>query len=248
MSEEQLNINQNQIPKHIAIIMDGNGRWAKRRGALRLMGHRSGAKSVREVTEACAELGVEYLTVYAFSSENWNRPKQEINGLMELLVESLEKEFNTLKNNGIRLNAIGDLQKLPEKVRLKLQNTIKKTNDGQRMCLNLALSYSGQWDIVQATRQIVEDSINGKISGIDQIDEVLFSQYLSTKDMPMPDLVIRTSGEFRLSNFLLFQMAYSELYFTNTLWPDFGKNELIKAILDYQLRERRYGKTSEQIQ
>lgn len=246
MSDLRKNIDTDRLPKHVAIIMDGNGRWAKKRGGIRLLGHRNGAKAVREVTEACAELGVNYLTVFAFSSENWKRPGDEVNGLMNLLVDSLQKEFSTLKDNGIRLNAIGELDRLPEKVNDKLQKTIQSTSDGKRMCLNLALSYSGQWDIVQAAKAFAKDVKNNN-KAIDDLDVDMFKSYLSTKHMPDPELIIRTSGELRLSNYLLFQMAYAELYFTDTLWPDFKKDELYKAILDYQSRERRFGKTSEQL-
>lgn len=246
MSELKSQIDIEKLPKHIAVIMDGNGRWAKRRGAVRLMGHRGGAKAVREVTETCAKLGVEYLTVFAFSSENWNRPQDEVSGLMNLLVDSLEKEYETLIKNGIRLNAIGDLGKLPEKVRNKLLDTIDKTSGGDRMCLSLALSYSGKWDIVEAAKAFAADVSNGN-KNINDLDDSLFASYMSTKGIPDPDLIIRTSGEYRLSNYLLYQMAYSELYFTDTLWPDFREKEVYKAIIDYQSRERRFGKTSEQL-
>ncbi len=246
MSELKSQIDMERLPRHIAVIMDGNGRWAKKRGAVRLMGHRGGAKAVREVTETCARLGVEYLTVFAFSSENWNRPKDEVSGLMNLLVDSLEKEYQTLKKNGIRLNAIGDLNQLPEKVKTKLLDTIEKTKDGERMCLSLALSYSGKWDIVEAAKAFAKEVASGN-KQVDDLDDALFASYLSTNTMPDPDLIIRTSGEYRLSNYLLYQMAYSELYFTKTLWPDFREKEVYKAIIDYQSRERRFGKTSEQL-
>lgn len=246
MSRIKDEIDIDRLPSHIAIIMDGNGRWAKKRGGVRSLGHRNGAKAVNKITEACAEIGVKYLTVYAFSSENWNRPKDEISGLMNLLVEYLEKEFDTLKKNGIRLSAIGDLNLLPDEVNEKLQNVIDKTKDGERMMLNLALSYSGQWDVVQAAKAFAKDVKEGKTE-LNDLTAQRFKNYLSTKDIPDPELLIRTSGEIRLSNFLLYQMAYSELYFTDVLWPDFNKKELYKAILSYQNRERRFGKTSEQL-
>ncbi|MFO7879380.1 MAG: isoprenyl transferase [Bacteroidota bacterium] len=246
MSELKEKINKDRMPKHIAIIMDGNGRWAKQRGRMRLHGHKAGAGAVREVTEACAELGVEHLTLYAFSSENWNRPEQEVSGLMNLLVDKLEKELNTLTKNSIRLRTIGDVSQLPGKVQSKLQDVVEKSKDGQRMCLNLALSYSGRWDIVQASRKIAEDVRRGELT-VEEINDEKFSQYLDTKDIPDPDFMIRTSGEQRISNYLLYQLAYAELYFTDILWPDFDKEALYEAILDYQGRERRFGKTSEQL-
>jgi undecaprenyl diphosphate synthase len=246
MSGLKEEIDIERLPSHIAVIMDGNGRWAEKRGGVRSLGHRNGAKAVKEITEACAEIGVKYLTVYAFSSENWNRPKDEVSGLMNLLVEYLEKEFNTLKKNGIRLSAIGDFSLLPDEVNGKLQNVINKTKDGERMVLNLALSYSGQWDIVQAAKAFAKDVKEEKLE-LHDLTAQRFKNYLSTKDIPDPELLIRTSGEIRLSNFLLYQMAYSELYFTDVLWPDFNKKELYRAILSYQNRERRFGKTSEQL-
>ncbi len=246
MSEIKNKIDIKRIPEHIAIIMDGNGRWAKKRGGIRLLGHRSGAKSVRLVTEACAELGVKHLTVYAFSSENWNRPQDEVSGLMKLLSETLISEFSTLKDNGVRLNTIGDISRLPEKLQGKLLETIEDTKDGKTMSLNLALSYSGHWDIIQAAQKFAED-VKNELKKPEDLTVDVFNHYLSTGNLPYPDLMIRTSGEYRLSNFMLFQMAYSELYFTDTLWPDFDKEELYKAIVDYQSRERRFGKTSEQL-
>lgn len=246
MQDWKSELDLERIPKHIAIIMDGNGRWAKKRGGVRLLGHRSGAKSVKNITEGCVEVGVKYLTLYAFSTENWNRPNDEVNGLMELLVENLEKEYQTLVKNGVRLNAIGDLSMLPADVRRRLLETIEKTASGDKMTLNLALSYSGKWDILNATKNISEDIKAGKLS-TDQIDDKLFKSYLSTSGQPDPELMIRTSGEFRLSNYLLYQLAYAEFYFTNVFWPDFNKVELAKALYDYQTRERRFGKTSEQL-
>ena len=246
MQDWKSELDLERIPSHIAIIMDGNGRWAKKRGGVRLLGHRSGAKAVKDVAEACAEMGVKFLTLYAFSTENWNRPGDEVSGLMDLLVQSLEKEYRTLKNNGISLNAIGDINRLPEGVRNKLIDIIQKTKGGETMTLNLALSYSGKWDILNAVNLIVEDAKAGKFN--DQVvDDCMFKSYLATAGQPDPDLMIRTSGEFRLSNYLLYQLAYAELYFTDTFWPDFNKKELAKAIKNYQSRERRFGKTSEQV-
>ncbi len=239
-------INTERLPKHIAIIMDGNGRWAKQHGKHRVFGHRNGVQSVRECTEAAAELGVEYLTLYAFSTENWNRPALEVNALMTLLVETLGKEVDTLMKNNIRLKAIGDLSKLPKRTHKALLDGIEKTKDNQRMTLVLALNYSGKWEILEAAKQLAKDSKSGKLNP-DDIDEEMFSNALTTAGIPDPELLIRTSGETRLSNFLLWQLAYSEFYFTAEFWPDFKKESLYKAILDYQNRERRFGKTSEQI-
>ncbi|MGM0648946.1 MAG: isoprenyl transferase [Bacteroidota bacterium] len=246
MSKLKKQINRDKLPQHIAIIMDGNGRWARKRGGIRLMGHRAGAGSVRKVTEACAELGVKYLTLYAFSTENWSRPENEISGLMSLLLEQLQKEAKTLLDNDISLHVIGDISMLPESVQKRLKKVKEQCKNGKRMSLNLALSYSGRWDIVQATQNIAKDVKNGKIDP-EKINQDIFETYLSTKNIPDPELMIRTSGEKRISNYLVYQLAYSELYFTDTLWPDFTKNELYKAILDYQTRERRFGKTSEQL-
>lgn len=239
-------INIDNLPSHIAIIMDGNGRWAKHHGRPRIFGHQNGVKAVRETTEAAAELGIEYLTMYAFSTENWNRPKLEVNALMSLLVETLRKEINTLMDNNIRLKAIGDLNKLPARTHQALQEGIEKTAANTRMTLNLALNYSARWEINHAVKQIAID-IENKVLKADEVREELFNQYLTTKDIPDPELMIRTSGEHRISNFLLYQLAYAELYFTETLWPDFRKEHLYQAIIDFQSRERRFGKTSEQI-
>ena len=235
-----------RIPRHVAIIMDGNGRWAKERDKSRAFGHSEGAVSLNDVTEAAAEIGVQYLTVYAFSTENWNRPPEEVSALMSLLVQSIEDKTKTLLNNNIRLLAVGDLSRLPQEAASRLQRCIDETAHGSRMSLVLALSYSSQWEIVNAVKNIAREVTENKIS-IENIDETLFANYLTTKDIPNPDLLIRTSGEVRISNFLLWQLAYSELYFTETLWPDFRKEEFYKAIVDYQNRERRFGKTSEQI-
>lgn len=235
-----------KLPKHIAIIMDGNGRWAKQKGNIRIFGHKNGVKAVRAVTEACTELGISYLTLYAFSSENWNRPKQEVLALMDLLTNSINKETNTLLKNNIRLNTIGNIQLLPEKIRKNLKETIDKTSKNDRLTLTLALSYSSKEEILEATKKIVEE-VNKKYLSPEDINEQTFEKHLFTHNLPNPDLLIRTGGEQRISNFLLWQMAYSELYFTPVFWPDFDKEELYKAILEYQQRERRFGKISEQI-
>ncbi len=236
-------IDKTNLPKHIAITMDGNGRWAKTKGKLRVFGHKNGVKAVRDTVEAAAEIGIEFLTLYAFSTENWKRPESEVNALMTLLVSAISKETKTLMDNNIRLSTIGDTESLPSKAKKELLQAIEKTKKNSRMTLVLALSYSGRWDIINAVNTIVKaDNVNKDIS------EEEFQQYLTTKSVPDPELLIRTSGEYRISNFLLWQIAYSELYFTDTLWPDFRKEDLEKAILDYQSRERRFGKISEQIQ
>ena len=235
-----------RLPKHIAIIMDGNGRWAKQHGNARIFGHKSAMKAVRAVCEGCAELGVGYLTLYAFSTENWNRPKMEVMGLMDLLVSAINTETDTLIKNNIRLNAIGRLTDLPEKVRTNLAEAIDITKANTGLTLTLALSYSSKVELVDAVRKIVRDVESGAIAA-DSIDDNVVSQNLYTGGMPDPDLLIRTSGEYRISNFMLWQLAYSELYFTSTFWPDFDKEELYKAIIDYQQRERRFGLTSEQV-
>ena len=236
-------IDKNKLPKHIAITMDGNGRWAKTKGKLRIFGHKNGVKAVRDTVEGAAEIGIEFLTLYAFSSENWNRPEKEVNALMTLLVSAINKETKTLMNNNIRLCTIGDINKLPSKAQKELQESITKTKDNTRMTLVLALSYSGRGEIINAVQNIIKD---GKKP--EEINEDTFQQYLTTKSVPDPELLIRTSGEYRISNFLLWQIAYSELYFTETLWPDFRRADLYKAILNYQTRERRFGKTTEQLQ
>ncbi len=235
-----------RLPKHIAIIMDGNGRWAKQQGNARIFGHKSAIKAVRDVCEGCAELGVGYLTLYAFSTENWNRPKMEVMGLMDLLISTINSETQTLINNNIRLNAIGRLSDLPEKVHANLKEAIDKTKNNTGLTLTLALSYSSKVEMVEAVQNIAKNVLEGKIKP-EQIDDSVIDNSLYTSDMPDPDLLIRTSGELRISNFLLWQLAYSELYFTSTFWPDFDKEELYKAIVDYQQRERRFGKTSEQL-
>jgi undecaprenyl diphosphate synthase len=240
------NINLARLPNHVAIIMDGNGRWAKIQGKRRIFGHQNGVTSVREVTEAAAELGIKYLTLYAFSTENWNRPRKEVDALMSLLVSTLNKETQTLIKNNVRLLTIGDLTKLPASLEKQLRETISMTRSHTGLSLVLALSYSARWEIVQAVKEIAIRASQGMINA-EEIDTDLFIQYLATKDIPDPELLIRTSGEFRLSNFLLWQIAYSELYFTNKLWPDFRKEDFYHAILNYQRRERRFGKISEQV-
>jgi undecaprenyl diphosphate synthase len=239
-------IDRERLPQHIAIIMDGNGRWAKERGKQRLFGHQSAIQSVREVSEASAEIGVKYLTLYAFSTENWNRPLAEVSGLMSLLATTITKEVVTMNKNSIKLNAIGDLKSLPKANYEQLMQAIDDTSHNTRMTLTLALSYSGRWDLTQASRRLAEDVKAGKLQP-EAVNDQLVSSYLSTAGMPDPELLIRTSGEERISNFLLWQLAYSELYFTSKYWPDFRKADLYEAILNYQGRERRFGKTSEQI-
>jgi undecaprenyl diphosphate synthase len=229
------------IPKHIAVIMDGNGRWAQKKGNIRLFGHKAGVESVRDITESCAQLGVEYLTLYAFSTENWNRPSAEINGLMRLLVQTLRNEAERLNKNDIKLVTIGQTERLPGKCQQMLEEVIELTADNKRMQLCLALSYSGRWDIKEAVKNIAKEVEKGNITP-DQIDDDLIGSFLSTASVPDPDLIIRTSGEFRISNFLLWQLAYSELYITETYWPDFRRDELYQAIFSFQKRDRRYGK------
>jgi undecaprenyl diphosphate synthase len=239
-------IDKNSVPNHVAVIMDGNGRWAKQKGKNRLFGHRNGVKAVRETIEAAAEIGVKHVTLYAFSTENWTRPKDEINGLMELLVFTINKEIKTLMENDISLHAIGDLKSLPSACYRELMKAIEKTSSNKRMKLILALSYSSKWEILNAVRAITKDVEDKKISSA-HINEELFNSYLDTAPYPNPELLIRTSGEHRISNFLLWQIAYAELYFTEKLWPDFRREDFYEAIADYQKRERRFGKTSEQL-
>lgn len=239
-------INTDKLPKHLAIIMDGNGRWAKQKGFLRTIGHESGTKSVKTTVETCAKLGIKNLTLYAFSTENWNRPKLEVDTLMKLLISSLKKELKTLNKNNIRLNAIGNLTNLPVKVQAELQEVIQKTSENTRMTLTLALSYGAREELVQAVKKI-SDKVKNNIISTDTIDETIINQHLYTHDLPDVDLVIRTSGEHRISNFLLWQIAYAEFYFTEVLWPDFNEANLYEAIISYQNRERRFGKTSEQL-
>lgn len=235
-----------RLPSHIAIIMDGNGRWAMEKGEDRLYGHMHGVESVRDVVEGAAELGVKYLTLYAFSTENWERPEYEVSGLMELLVDTIHKEVPTLNKNNIRLHVIGDIGMLPEAAKIELREALNETSKNTGLNLIMALSYSSRWEIVHMVRQIAADVKEGKLNA-DSITQETIQQYLATHAFPDPELMIRTSGEYRISNFLLYQLAYSELYFTNTLWPDFRKENLYEAILDYQGRERRFGKTGEQI-
>lgn len=239
-------INPDKLPKHIAVIMDGNGRWAEKRGALRIFGHEHGVLAVRETVEAAAELGVKYLTLYAFSTENWNRPKYEVDALMQLLVKTINKETETLIQNNIRLLAIGDLKSLQKDCYQELMSTINITANNGGMTLILALSYSSKWEITEAVKKIALQVKNNEFQ-LDDIDQDLISSTLSTQGVPDPELLIRTSGEYRISNFLLWQMAYTELYFTKVLWPDFRKKDLYTAIIDFQKRERRFGMTSEQI-
>ena len=235
-----------KLPKHIAIIMDGNGRWAKEKGEDRLFGHYSGVESVRNIVEGCAELGIEYLTLYAFSTENWDRPKDEVTGLMELLVQTIKQEVSTLNKNNIRLHVIGNIKMLPDAARKELEEACDATKVNSGLNLIMALSYSSRWEIIEAVKSISVEVKNKKLDP-DKIDNNVFSQHLCTADFPDPELMIRTSGEYRISNFLLYQLAYSELYFTNTLWPDFRKENLYEAIFDFQNRERRFGKTTEQL-
>lgn len=236
-----------QLPRHIAIIMDGNGRWAKEKGQDRVYGHHEGVLSVREIVNACAELGIGYLTLYAFSTENWKRPQEEVNALMELLVNTIRREVDELKKNNVRLHVIGDFKSLPDICQKELNEAIALTAPNTGLNLILALSYSATWEINEAARNMVKDALAGKLKPED-IDGDLFHKYLTTAAFPDPELMIRTSGEYRISNFLLYQLAYSELYFTNVHWPEFRKQNLYEALLNYQQRERRFGKTSEQIQ
>lgn len=239
-------INKEKIPKHIAIIMDGNGRWAKERGKDRLFGHQHGVLSVREVVEGCVEVGIKNLTLYAFSTENWNRPENEVNGLMELLVTTIRKEAETLSKNGVRLYVIGDLETLPQACRNELDEAMALTSANNTLNLILALSYSSKWEIIEASKKIAQQ-VNENQLNIEDINDEVFKANLATAAFPDPELMIRTSGEHRISNFLLYQLAYAELYFTHTHWPDFRKENLYEAILNYQNRERRFGKISEQL-
>lgn len=241
MSTYKDKIDISRLPQHIAIIMDGNGRWAKEKGYPRVFGHKNGVKSVSVITEAATELGIKYLTLYVFSTENWGRPLEEVNALMELLVDSIEKETTRLMKNNIRLMTIGDLNRLPEKVRAKLMDCSRATSGNTGLTLILALSYSSRWEIKNAIQHIATDVKQGSIN-IEDISDELISSYMLTKDIPDPDLLIRTSGEIRLSNFLLWQIAYAELYFTEKHWPAFRKEEFYKSIVNYQKRDRRFGK------
>ncbi len=242
--KEQIDINR--LPQHIAIIMDGNGRWAKNQGKFRVFGHESGVASIKDIVEGCVEIGIRYLTVYAFSTENWNRPIDEVNALMELLISTINSEAETLNKNNVKLNAIGDINSLPKKCIDDLANVMEITSNNTRCTLTLALSYSAKWEIIEATKKLAQQLLAQKIT-LDDINEESFNAQLTTAQLPDPELMIRTSGEHRISNFLLWQIAYAELYFTETLWPDFRREDLFKAIVDYQKRERRFGKISEQL-
>ena len=240
------NINKENLPQHLAIIMDGNGRWAKKQGFLRAYGHETGTKSVKNIVETCAKLGIKNLTLYAFSTENWNRPKLEINTLMNILIKYLKEELSTLTENNIRLNTIGNIEKLPVSAQKELLEVIEKTKKNTRMTLTLAISYGSREELISAIKTI-SAKVKNNIISTDDIDELIINQHLYTQNLPDVDLLIRTSGEHRISNFLLWQIAYAELYFTNVLWPDFTEEHLYEAIHSYQKRERRFGKTSEQI-
>ncbi|QNL22135.1 isoprenyl transferase [Hyphobacterium sp. CCMP332] len=230
------------LPQHIAVIMDGNGRWAKQKGAQRIFGHKNAINAVRDISEGCAELGVNYLTLYAFSTENWGRPRYEVDALMNLLVSTIRSETKTLMENKIKLNTIGDLDHLPKKCLKELNEAKEITKDNDNMVLTLALSYSGRWEILEAVKSMIKDGMKPE-----EVNDESFRAHLFDPSLPDPELLIRTSGELRISNFLLWQLAYSELYFTNTLWPDFRKKHLYEALIEYQQRERRFGKTSEQL-
>jgi len=240
-------IDKTRLPKHIAIIMDGNGRWAEEKGQERLYGHYHGVESVRNIVEGSAELGVEYLTLYAFSTENWDRPRTEVDGLMSLLVDTIRKEVPILNKNNIRMHMIGNMEMMPQSAQNALQEAIELTSQNTGLNLIMALSYSSRWEIINAVKKIGIDVKSGMIDP-ETIDQNTFEQYLTTRNFPDPELMIRTSGEYRISNFLLYQLAYAELYFTNTRWPDFRKENLYEAIIDFQFRERRFGKTGKQIQ
>jgi undecaprenyl diphosphate synthase len=239
-------IDPEKLPRHVAIIMDGNGRWAKQHGKLRVFGHKNGVVSVREAAEAAAELGIPYLTLYAFSTENWLRPKTEVNALMRLLLQTIKDEVATMNKNNIRLNAIGDLQSLPQRNYLHLMKAIEQTSGNDRMTLTLALSYSSRWELTMVAKKIAEEVRAGRCNPED-IDQDFMGKHLTTHNIPDPELLIRTSGEYRVSNFMLWQIAYAELYFTTKYWPEFRREDLYKALVDYQCRERRFGQTSEQI-
>ena len=239
-------IDKARLPRHIAIIMDGNGRWAKKQGLARMFGHRQGVETVHNITVAATKLGIQYLTLYTFSTENWNRPKEEVDALMTLLVDTIAKETPTLMNNNVRLETIGDINRLPEGAKKKFLDCIEQTSKNTGLTMVLALSYSARWEITHAVQQAVARAQAGQLRA-EEVNEEMVSSLMTTASMPDPDLLIRTSGEYRISNFLLWQLAYSELYFTDCLWPEFTEEELYKAIVDYQKRERRFGKTSEQI-
>jgi len=246
MSQLLEHIDKGRLPRHIAIIMDGNGRWAKEQGHDRLYGHFHGVESVRNIVEGCAELGVEYLTLYAFSTENWERPEYEVVGLMELLVSTIRNEVESLHKNNIKLHVIGDMNMLPDYARKELKEALDFTKDNTGLNLVMALSYSGRWELLNAVKNIAYEVKKGNLS-LEEIDQDTLQQHLTTSGLPDPELMIRTSGEYRISNFLLYQLAYAELYFTHVRWPDFRKENLYEAIIDYQGRERRFGKTGEQV-
>ena len=239
-------IDKTKLPQHVAFIMDGNGRWAKKRGQIRLFGHRKGVNTVKEMLTVAGNLGIKYVTVYAFSTENWNRPVDEVGGIMNLLSKAIDDEIDNMMKNGVKVSMIGEMERLPKYLREKVAYVIERTKNNTKLNFIVALSYSGRWDIVEATRKIAQDCVDGKIAP-DDINYDMFPKYLSTAGVPDPELMIRTSGESRISNFLLYQLAYSELYFTDVLWPDFTSEELYKALISYQNRERRFGKTSEQV-
>ena len=239
-------LDMSRLPKHIAIIMDGNGRWAKEQGQDRLFGHYHGVISVRKVVEAATEIGIQYLTLYAFSTENWDRPEPEVTGLMTLFVETIAKEVTDLHKNNIKLAFIGNLEMLPNEAKLALSNATQQTANNTGLTLIIALSYSGRWELIEATKKIAQKVVSGQLN-MDEITDTVFSDNLASKGLPDPELMIRTSGEYRISNFLLYQLAYAELYFTDTRWPEFRKEHLVQALLEYQSRERRFGKTSDQI-
>jgi undecaprenyl diphosphate synthase len=246
MSAQPFQINKEALPVHVAVIMDGNGRWAQEQGKDRLFGHLNGVESVREIVECAAEWGIKYLTLYAFSTENWDRPQYEVDGLMGLLVDTIKKEVPTLNKNNIRLNVIGDLEMLPANAKSELLSAIAETEKNSGLNLIMALSYSSRWEIVEAVKKIATDVQSGSLKA-ENINPAVFQTYLTTASFPDPELMIRTSGEFRISNFLLYQLAYTELYFTPVTWPDFKKEHFLQAIEDYQKRERRFGKTGQQI-
>ncbi|HNV27752.1 MAG TPA: isoprenyl transferase [Cyclobacteriaceae bacterium] len=241
MASFKENIDFNNLPRHIAVIMDGNGRWAKNKGAARIFGHRNAIQAVKDVTEGCGELGIKYLTLYAFSTENWGRPKEEVDALMELLVNTLQKEISTLHENQVKLRTIGDVTHLPKDCQNNLAQAIEATKNNSGLIMQLALNYSGRWEIVEAAKKLAEEAKKGLIQP-EEIDEHYFSEHLKTAGIPDPELLIRTSGELRVSNFLLWQIAYTEIFITPTLWPDFRKEHLYEAICAYQKRERRFGK------
>jgi len=239
-------VNIEKLPQHVAIIMDGNGRWAKSKGQIRLFGHQAGVQTVKKIVQIAGELGVKYLTVYAFSTENWNRPQDEVFGLMSILVKAIDSEIKELNEKNVKLNFIGEIEKLPENVQQKIKEAIESTKNNSGITFNVALSYSGRWEIIDAVKKIAKDVKNDNLN-IDKINETLFSSYLTTRNMPDPDLLIRTSGELRISNFLLYQIAYSEFYFTDVFWPDFSEEDFYKALISYQNREIRKGQISEQL-